>query len=149
VSRKLACANDLAIMHADGDWQAVEGVLSKNKTTMSKYIHTWKLELSTTKTVSGVFQSQQQGSWTTGAFKWPSLLQNFLNASWTCRYESNHSMRTGCVRRGLDRNTPLSRRGSIPARHRPSVDPLRYCRQASDSQLLTSWVIPEQETPPC
>jgi len=29
VSRKYAYADDLAIMHADGDWQAVEGALSK------------------------------------------------------------------------------------------------------------------------
>ena len=28
ISRKYACADDLAIMHADGEWQAVEGVLS-------------------------------------------------------------------------------------------------------------------------
>ena len=30
ISRKYAYADDLAIMHADGDWQAVEGVLSKD-----------------------------------------------------------------------------------------------------------------------
>ena len=30
VSRKYAYVDDLAIMHADGDWQAVEGVLSKD-----------------------------------------------------------------------------------------------------------------------
>ena len=29
VSRKYSCADDLANMHADGNWQAVEGVLSK------------------------------------------------------------------------------------------------------------------------
>jgi len=28
ISRKYAYADDLAIMHADGDWQAVEGVLN-------------------------------------------------------------------------------------------------------------------------
>ena len=33
--------------------------------------------------------------------------------------------------------------------HHPSGDPLNYCRQASDSQLLTSWVSPEQEAWPC
>ena len=31
VSRKYACADDLAIMHADRDWQAVEGPLGKVK----------------------------------------------------------------------------------------------------------------------
>jgi len=37
VSRKYAYADDLAIMHADGGWQAVEGVLSKNMTTVGEY----------------------------------------------------------------------------------------------------------------
>jgi len=36
VSRKYAYADDLAIMHADGDWQAVEGVLSKDKATVGE-----------------------------------------------------------------------------------------------------------------
>ena len=30
ISRKYAYADDLAIMHADGNWQAVEGVLTKD-----------------------------------------------------------------------------------------------------------------------
>jgi len=53
VSRKYAYAyaNDLAIMHADGDWQAVERVLSKDMATVDDYFQTWKLKLSTTKTV--------------------------------------------------------------------------------------------------
>jgi len=42
-------------MHADGDWQAVEGVLNWNMTTVSEYLQTWKLKLSTTKTVSAAF----------------------------------------------------------------------------------------------
>jgi len=43
-------------MHADDDWQAVEGVLSKDMATItSEYLQTWKLKLSTTKTVSAVF----------------------------------------------------------------------------------------------
>jgi len=33
--------------------------------------------------------------------------------------------------------------------HRPTGDPLHNCRQVSDSQLLTSWVNPEQESRPC
>ena len=36
VSRKYAYADDLAIMHADGDWQAVEGVLTKEMATVSE-----------------------------------------------------------------------------------------------------------------
>jgi len=42
-------------MHADGDWQAVEGVLSKDIATVCEYLQTWKLKISTTATVSAVF----------------------------------------------------------------------------------------------
>jgi len=55
ISRKYAYADDLAIMHADGDWLAVEGALSKDKATPGEYLQTWKLKLSSTKTVSAVF----------------------------------------------------------------------------------------------
>ena len=55
VSRKDAYADNLAIMHADGDGQAVEGVLSKDMATIDEYLQTWKLKLSTTKTVSAAF----------------------------------------------------------------------------------------------
>jgi len=53
--RKYAYADDLTIMHADGDWQAVEGVLSKDMATLGEYLQTWKLKLSTRKTVSAAF----------------------------------------------------------------------------------------------
>jgi len=42
-------------MHADGDWQAVEGVLTKDISTVGEHLSTWKLRLSTTKTVSAAF----------------------------------------------------------------------------------------------
>jgi len=42
-------------MHADGDRQAVEGVVSKDMATNGKYLQTWKLKLSTTNMVSVVF----------------------------------------------------------------------------------------------
>ena len=42
-------------MHADGDWLPVEGALSKDMATLGEYLQTWKLKLSITKTVSGVF----------------------------------------------------------------------------------------------
>jgi len=42
-------------MRAGGDWQTVEGVPSKDITTIGKYLQNWKLKLSTTKTVSAVF----------------------------------------------------------------------------------------------
>jgi len=41
-------------MHADGDWLAVEGALSKDMATQGEYLQTWKLKLSTMKTVSAV-----------------------------------------------------------------------------------------------
>jgi len=34
--------------HADGNRQAVEGVLSKDGATVDEYLQTWKLKLSTT-----------------------------------------------------------------------------------------------------
>jgi len=44
VSIKYANADNLAIMHADGgDWQAVEGVLTKDLATVGEYLQTWKL----------------------------------------------------------------------------------------------------------
>jgi len=55
ISRKYAYADDLAIMHVDRDWLAVEGMLSKDMATLGEYLQTWKLKLSTTKTVSAVF----------------------------------------------------------------------------------------------
>jgi len=36
ISKKYAYADDLAIMHADGDWQAVEGALSKDMATLDE-----------------------------------------------------------------------------------------------------------------
>jgi len=38
VSIKYAYADDLAIMHADGDWLAVEGALSKDMATLGEYL---------------------------------------------------------------------------------------------------------------
>jgi len=55
IFRKYAYADDLAIMHTDGDWLAVEGALSKDMATLGEYLQTWKLKLSTTKTVSADF----------------------------------------------------------------------------------------------
>jgi len=62
ISRKYAYADNLAIMNADGECQTVEGVLSKHIATVSEYLQTWKLKLSTTKTVSADLPPQQQGS---------------------------------------------------------------------------------------
>ena len=55
VSTKYAYADDLAIMHVDGVWQAVEAVLSTDMATVGEYRQIWKLKLSITKTVSTAF----------------------------------------------------------------------------------------------
>jgi len=55
ISRKYAYADDQAIMHADGDWQAVEGALSKDMARLGEYLQPRKLKLSITKTVSPAF----------------------------------------------------------------------------------------------
>jgi len=49
-------------MHADGEWQAVEGVLSKNMAIIGEYLQTWKLKLSTTKMVSAAFHLSNNDS---------------------------------------------------------------------------------------
>ena len=41
-------------MHADGDWQAVEGVLRKDVSTASEYLQIWKLKFRTPNTGSAV-----------------------------------------------------------------------------------------------
>ena len=51
ISRKYAYADDLAIMHGDGDWLAVEEALSNDMATLGEYLQIWKLKLSTMKTV--------------------------------------------------------------------------------------------------
>ena len=47
-NKMYAFADDLAIMHGDGDRQAVEVVLSKDMAIVGEYLQTWKLNLSTT-----------------------------------------------------------------------------------------------------
>ena len=54
-SRKYAYADDTAIMHADGDWQAVAGLLSKDMATVDEHVQTRKFKIRTAKTVSAVF----------------------------------------------------------------------------------------------
>jgi len=53
ISRKYAYADNLPTMYADGDWQAVEGVFSKDLATVDEFLQTWKITLSTT--LSAVF----------------------------------------------------------------------------------------------
>ena len=54
------CAATLVIIHADRDWQSVEGIISIEMATIGEYLHTWKLKLSTTKTVPMVFHLNKE-----------------------------------------------------------------------------------------
>ena len=56
-SKKYAYADDLAILYSSGDWTLLERTLSKDITTLSAYIHTWRLKLSRAKTVTEPFIS--------------------------------------------------------------------------------------------
>jgi len=47
-------------MHADGDWQAAERVLTKDLATAGEYLQTWKLKLSSTKMVSAAFHHNKE-----------------------------------------------------------------------------------------
>ena len=54
-SQKYAYADDLALLYASRDWKAVEDTLSQDMTTLSAYLHTWRLKLRNTKTVTAAF----------------------------------------------------------------------------------------------
>ena len=54
-SKKFAYADDLAVLHTAGDWKELERTLSQDMTTLSKYLQTWRLKLSHTKTVMAAF----------------------------------------------------------------------------------------------
>jgi len=47
-------------MHADGDWHAMEGVLTKDMATVGEYLQTWKVKLSITKTVLAAFHLNKE-----------------------------------------------------------------------------------------
>jgi len=48
-------------MHADADWQAVEGVLTKDMATEGQYLQISKLKHSTTKSLSSGFHLNNKG----------------------------------------------------------------------------------------
>ena len=54
-SQKYAYADDLALLYASGDWQAVEDTLSQDMTTLAACLQTWRLKLSNEKTVTAAF----------------------------------------------------------------------------------------------
>ena len=51
-SKKFTYANDLAVLHTSEEWKELERTLSQDMTTLSEYLHTWRLKLSHTKTVT-------------------------------------------------------------------------------------------------
>jgi len=55
-------SDDLTIMHADGDWQAVEGVFSKDMATIGKYLQDLEAKAQHYKNGVGNLPSQQLGS---------------------------------------------------------------------------------------
>ena len=55
ISRKFAYADDLALLHSSGNWKDLERTLSQDMSTLSAYLHTWRLKLSHTKTVTTAF----------------------------------------------------------------------------------------------
>ena len=55
ISRKFVYADDLALLHSSGNWKDLEGTLSQDMSTLSAYLHTWRLKLSHTKTVTTAF----------------------------------------------------------------------------------------------
>ena len=55
ISRKLACADDLALLHSSGNWKDLEESLSQEMSSVSAYLQTWRLKLSHTKTVTAAF----------------------------------------------------------------------------------------------
>ena len=54
-SQKYAYADDLALLYASQDWEAVEDTISQDMTTFSACLHTWRLKLTSTKTVMAPF----------------------------------------------------------------------------------------------
>ena len=60
ISRKFACADDLALLHSSGNWKDLEGTLSQDMSTLSAYLQTWRLKLSHTKTVTAAFHLNNQ-----------------------------------------------------------------------------------------
>jgi len=102
----------------------------------------------------------------TCAFTSPSLLRLFLNATRAGCVRREWVLGTSFSKRPCCRGWPKAQYSAAGHRgahrkqaqrywwaslqeqstsHRPTGDLLHYCGQASDSQLLTSWVSPEQE----
>ena len=55
IFRTFAYADDLALLHSYGNWKDLEGTLSRDMSTLSAYLQTWRLNLSHAKTVTAAF----------------------------------------------------------------------------------------------
>ena len=55
ISRKFAYGYDVALLHFSENWKDLEGTLSRDMSTLSVYLQTWRLKLSHTKTVAAAF----------------------------------------------------------------------------------------------
>ena len=60
IFRKLAYADDLALLHSSGNWKDLEGTSSQDMSTLSAYLQIWRLKLSHTKTVTIAFHLNNQ-----------------------------------------------------------------------------------------
>ena len=55
ISRNVAYADDLALLHSSGNWKDLERILSQDMSTLLLYLQTWRLKLSHTETVTAAF----------------------------------------------------------------------------------------------
>ena len=55
IFRKFTYADDLALLYSSGNWKELEETLSKDMSSLSAYLQTWRLKLSHTKTVTAAF----------------------------------------------------------------------------------------------
>ena len=55
IFKKLAYADDLALLHSSENWKDLEGTLSQDMSTLSAYRQTWRLKLSYIKTMTAAF----------------------------------------------------------------------------------------------
>ena len=60
ISKKYSYADDLAILYSSGDWKVLDRTLSKDMTTLSACLQTWRLKLSHAKTVTAAFHLQNR-----------------------------------------------------------------------------------------
>jgi len=118
ISRKYIYAENLEIIHSDGDWQAVQEVLNKDTSTPVEYLQTSKLKLSTTKTVSPVFHLNNKEAKR-------ELKLNFNNETQPSRFETKYLGVT------LDRS--LTYRRHLESHGKKLISRVAFLRRLADS----------------